>query len=125
MKPRKVLVVDDSEITLVIVASVLEHAGYDVRTTSVVTNLRAALGDWRPELILTDVNMPDLSGPELCRRLKASYETADVPVVLYSALPEGELEQLAETCEAEGYLCKADIDRLPRDLASVIDDMCF
>ena len=87
---HKVLLIDDSEISLHFVAGVLTRAGYDVRTADEVDKISGVLGDWRPDVILTDVNMPNVSGLELCRMLKSNYETAHVPVVLFSALPNSE-----------------------------------
>ncbi len=123
---RRVLLIDDSEITLQIVASTLAEAGYDVRTSITVNHLATAFGAWSPEVILTDVNMPDVSGVELCRRLKSSYETAHVPVILYSSLSEHELEILARECEADAFLSKeSGLDALPRELALLIDSALF
>lgn len=123
---RRVLLVDDSAITLQIVASTLRESGYDVRTSTDVDNLVTKFGDWRPDVILTDVNMPQISGVELCRRLKASYETAHVPVVLYSSLAEDELEVLARECEADAFLSKqSGQEALPRELALLIETALF
>jgi CheY-like chemotaxis protein len=122
----KVLLIDDSEISLHFVASVLLRAGYDVRTADDVEKLQTVLGDWRPDIILTDVNMPGVSGLELCRMLKSSYETAHVPVVLFSAVPHQQLEGMARECEADGFLSKASgLDRLPRELAHLIETAVF
>ncbi|HSN30913.1 MAG TPA: response regulator [Kofleriaceae bacterium] len=123
---HKILLVDDSEISLHFVAGVLEKAGFDVRGTDDVHNLSAVLGDWRPDVILTDVNMPNLSGVELCRLLKSSYETAHVPVVLFSSTEPEQLEQLARDCEADGFLSKnGGLDRLPDELRLLIDSTLF
>src|SRR5215467_5253015 len=114
---HKVLLIDDSEISLHFVAGVLARAGYDVRTADDIDKLDSLLGDWRPDVILTDVNMPGVSGLELCRMLKSNYETAHVPVVLYSAVPNQELESMARDCEADGFLSKANgLERLPGEL---------
>jgi CheY-like chemotaxis protein len=124
--PHKVLLIDDSEISLHFVAGVLLRAGYEVRTADDVDKLEGVLGDWRPDIILTDVNMPGISGVELCRMLKSSYETAHVPVVLFSAVPQQELEGMARECEADGYLSKASgLERLPRELALLIETALF
>jgi CheY-like chemotaxis protein len=122
---RKLLVIDDSEVSLKIVSAILSNAGYDVRTSLDVAALRTTLGSWTPDLILTDVDMPGISGVELCRRLKATYETAHVPVVLFSSRTHADLERLARECEAEGFLCKSGLDSLPDDLAQVIDSVLF
>jgi CheY-like chemotaxis protein len=119
---HKVLLIDDSEISLHFVAGVLLRAGYEVRTADDVDKIGGVLGDWRPDVILTDVHMPGVSGLELCRMLKSSYETAHVPVVLFSAAPSHELEGMARDCEADGFLSKASgLERLPGDLAHLIE----
>jgi CheY-like chemotaxis protein len=123
---HKVLLIDDSEISLHFVAGVLARAGYDVRTADDVDKLEGVLGDWRPDVILTDVNMPGISGIELCRMLKSNYETAHVPVVLFSAVPQQELEGMARDCEADGCLSKANgLDRLPKELQLLIETALF
>lgn len=123
---RKVLLIDDSEISLHFAAAVLERAGYEVRTSETIDDFDATLGEWHPDIILTDVTMPGISGVELCRTLKSRYETAHVPVVLFSALPSEELEVLALDCEADGFLSKVNgLDKLPEELALLIDNALF
>lgn len=123
---RKVLLIDDSEVSLHFTASVLTRAGFEVKTSTDPYELGSVLGGWRPEVILTDVDMPGLTGVELCRMLKSSYETAHVPVVLFSALSSGELEGLARECEADGFLSKASgLDQLPKQLTYLIETALF
>jgi CheY-like chemotaxis protein len=119
---RRVLLIDDSEISLHFAAQALIRAGYDVSTSTEVQEFKATLGDWRPDVILTDVSMPGMSGVELCRLLKSSYETAHVPVLLFSALSTEELEKLARECDADGYLSKVSgLERLPEELALLLE----
>lgn len=126
MAQRKILLIDDSEVSLHFTSRVLGRAGFDVRTTNDVHDLQNVLGGWRPDVILTDVDMPGVTGPELCRMLKSSYETAHVPVVLFSAVPSQELEHLARECEADGFLSKAaGLDRLPQELERLIETALF
>lgn len=126
MTQRKVLLIDDSEVALHFASRVLDRAGFDVRTTQEVNDLHSVLGGWRPDVILTDVDMPGVTGPELCRMLKSSYETAHVPVVLFSAVPAHELENLARECEADGFLSKANgLDQLPHELELLIETSLF
>ena len=123
---HKILVIDDSEVSLHCTAEALGRAGYDVRTANEIHHLDGVLGGWRPDLILTDVNMPGLTGPELCRMLKSSYETAHVPVVLFSSLEADELEAVARECEADGYLSKSSgLDSLPSELKALIEAALF
>jgi CheY-like chemotaxis protein len=123
---KRVLVIDDSPLTLKVVAGVLERAGYEVRTTSDVHTLRETFGSWHPDVILTDVDMPDLTGVELCRKLKAHYDSAHVPVVLYSSRSESALAELARHCEADGFLSKTrGAEALPEELAYLIENTLF
>lgn len=123
---RKVLLIDDSEISLHFAAAVLDRAGYEVRTSTEVQELGTMLGAWRPDVILTDVDMPGMTGNELCRVLKSSYETAHVPVVLFSAVPHDELAEIARDCEADGFLSKANgLEQLPKELAFLIETALF
>lgn len=112
---------DDDEATLPRIAEVLQGAGFEVRTSSSVAQLHNSLSEWRPDIILTDVNMPGTSGVELCRQLKAAYATADVPVVLFSSHSHEVLVSLARSCEADGFLSKSDLARLPRELTLLLD----
>jgi len=126
MAQHKVLLIDDSEVALHFVSRVLDRAGYDVRTANDVHNLGTVLGGWRPDVILTDVDMPGMSGVELCRMLKSNYETAHVPVVLFSAVPPHELEGMARDCEADGFLSKSSgLEVLPKELALLIESAVF
>jgi CheY-like chemotaxis protein len=118
--------IDDSEIALHFTSRALGKAGYEVRTTADVNDLHSVLGGWCPDVILTDVDMPGLTGLELCRMLKSSYETAHVPVVLFSALSSQELETVARECEADGFLSKANgLERLPQELELLIETALF
>ncbi|HEX5061594.1 MAG TPA: response regulator [Kofleriaceae bacterium] len=126
MAQRKILLIDDSEVSLHFASRILGKAGFDVRTTLDVHDLQSVLGGWRPDIILTDVDMPGVTGPELCRMLKSSYETAHVPVVLFSAVPSRELETMARECEADGFLSKANgLERLPQELELLIETALF
>ncbi len=122
----RVLLLDDSEITLELQADVLTGAGFDVRTAKSVNALGEVLAHWSPELILTDVFMPDITGVELCRVLKQRYDTAHVPIVLCSSVDRAELEKLARECEADGYISKSDgLEALPDELRLLCEEMSF
>jgi CheY-like chemotaxis protein len=123
---RRVLLIDDSDISLFFASQALAKAGYDVRTSTDVHEFQTTLGEWRPDIILTDVSMPGMSGVDLCRLLKSSYDTAHVPVVLFSALSNDDLGRLARECDADGYLSKASgLERLPDELRSLIENALF
>jgi CheY-like chemotaxis protein len=104
---KKILLIDDSEITLAMEKAVLEARGYDVRATSSLIEFENTIRDWRPDLILTDIHMPEAKGTDICRTLKNEYGTQDIPIVLFSSLGDDELSKLAEQVGADGFLSKA------------------
>ena len=82
---RNVLVVDDDPDIRTLVAYKLGQAGFTVHTAEDgEAGLRAALGSTH-DLVLLDVRMPNLSGVEVCRRLREHVVTAATPVILLSA----------------------------------------
>ncbi len=105
-EPFKILIIDDSEITLAMEKAVLEQHGYEVRATSTLVQFESTLKDFRPHLILTDIHMPEVKGTDICRVLKQEYDTQDIPIVLFSSLDDAALAKLAEQVGADGYLSK-------------------
>ena len=80
----KILVVDDFEDGRVVASTFLRHAGFDV--TEAANGMQAlALAAAGPDLVILDVNLPDIDGFEVCRRLKSNPATASIPVVHLSA----------------------------------------
>ncbi len=83
-----ILVVDDTPENLQLLTRLLTERGYRARPVSSGRfALRAAEND-PPDLILLDVNMPELNGYEVCRRLKENEDLKDIPVIFISALSE-------------------------------------
>ncbi|WP_413162774.1 response regulator [Capilliphycus salinus ALCB114379] len=84
----KILVVDDTIDSLRLLSNMLSEQGYNVRK---VLNGQMALTAAQaapPDLILLDINMPQMNGYEVCQQLKTQKETAEIPVIFISALDE-------------------------------------
>lgn len=110
---RKILILDDSEISLEMEKFVLEARGHRIETAMNLIEFDERLKTFQPEMILVDVEMPDIAGHELVRLLKESVETERIPIVLFSAKPDEELAILAERSGADGHLSKQNgIERL-------------
>lgn len=85
---ENILAVDDIPENLRLLSSILAERGYKVsKAISGQMALKAA-ERWLPDLILLDINMPEKDGYEVCRQLKASERTREVPVIFISALDE-------------------------------------
>jgi len=105
MKYRLVLI-DDSQNALDMMAHVLAEAGFEVRAMSSLRRFVNTVLDWKPHLIVTDLHMPDMSGAELCAWLRQQMQTARIPIVMCSSAPEAELARLATEAGADGYVSK-------------------
>lgn len=83
-----ILLIDDTPDNLRLLTSVLSEQGYKVR--SVINGQMALMGATAapPDLILLDINMPDMDGYEVCQQLKMKPETAEIPVIFVSAFDE-------------------------------------
>lgn len=106
--PIKVMVVDDSPFVLQWVEQNLSVYGYQVVTCDWSPDAIPTIEAERPALIILDVRMPRKSGDQVCRALKEDTKYRDIPVVLYSELPEEQLKDLAEDSLADGYISKSD-----------------
>jgi two-component system sensor histidine kinase/response regulator len=83
-----ILMVDDNAVNLKVLTSMLQQSGWQPRpVTSARLGLQAARSE-PPDLILLDVNMPEINGYEICAQLKAEPRLADIPVIFVSALGE-------------------------------------
>lgn len=96
MKPveRRLLAIDDEDGLLAVVRAVAADTGYDVVTTSDASVFLETTRAWQPTLILMDLQMPDVDGVELLRRLAA--EGVAAPIVLMSGVEDKVLRTIGD-----------------------------
>ncbi|MCP5054252.1 MAG: response regulator, partial [bacterium] len=87
-KKSRILIVDDDPDSLSGLAEYLTRTGYDILTAEDGKTTFESIGITRPDLILLDVVLPDISGLEACRRLKADESTIDIPVIFMTGHTE-------------------------------------
>lgn len=80
-----ILVVDDTPDSLRLLVGILTEQGYRVRAAPNGRLALSAAQKMPPDLILLDINMPEIDGYEVCRQLKADARTCNVPVIFLSA----------------------------------------
>lgn len=85
-----VLAVDDIPLNLLLVQKMLSKFNFRIRTATNGRKALEAVAQDRPHLILLDLMMPEIDGYEVLRRLKADPETADIRVIILSALNSNE-----------------------------------
>ena len=101
-----VLVVDDTPDNLVLVSELLgDHYRVKVANSG-ARALKAAQTDPVPDLILLDIMMPEMDGYEVCRQLKASAATRDIPVIFLTARADRDDERLGLELGAVDYITK-------------------
>src|ERR1044071_2828321 len=84
----EILLVDDNPVNLDLLSTMLCERKYRVRVAPNGRRAIAAVRSCAPNLIMLDINMPDMDGYEVCKRLKADEATRDIPVIFISALDE-------------------------------------
>jgi len=103
---RLILVVDDDESTTFILRKRLERAGYQVAVAANMDEGLKALDERPFDLVLSDVMMPQASGMEFCRRIRACGRLRHIPVILVSARDEVESIVAGLDAGADDYLPK-------------------
>jgi len=101
-----ILIVDDTRNNLFILSSILRKKGY--RIAAALSGLEAIelLQHKQFDLILLDIRMPGINGIETCRRIKATPETAEIPVLFISAIDDHDLIAKAFAAGGRDYILK-------------------
>jgi two-component system, OmpR family, KDP operon response regulator KdpE len=98
-----VLVVDDDSQVAKLASTILSSRGYETRTASDAVSAVDSIAARCPTLVLTDLEMPGMSGIELCRRVR---ETSNVPLIIMSGNADCASEVAALDSGADDYLVK-------------------
>jgi len=101
-KPR-ILVVDDEPQLTRVLRTGLKSRGYDVRAAADGLAGFETFSDWHPDLVVTDLAMPNMDGLELCRRLRA---VSQVPIIILSAKGEEKIKVEALDLGADDFVTK-------------------
>lgn len=102
----KVLIVDDTPLNVSLLGDMLRRRHYEVLEANDGYQALEIVSQHTPELILLDINMPMMSGYEVCQRLKADPQTKEIPVIFISAL--NDVQDIVKAFEVGGvdYIVK-------------------
>jgi two-component system KDP operon response regulator KdpE len=103
MNQPRILVVDDEPQIARVLRTGLKTHGYDVRVAADGVSALETFTDWRPDLVVTDLAMPNLDGLELCRRLR---EVSQIPIIVLSVRGEEKTKVEALDAGADDYVTK-------------------
>jgi CheY-like chemotaxis protein len=102
----KILLVEDSKFLRLATERALAHAGYEVVSAGDGEQALRTAREKLPDLILLDMLLPKMSGPDVLRALKSDMVTASIPVVVLTGLSQKNAERLQED-GADGFLEKS------------------
>jgi two-component system phosphate regulon response regulator PhoB len=106
MTDKQILIVEDEKPIRDMIAFGLRRAGYDVSEAEDCSEARARIADKRPDLMLVDWMLPDMSGLELTRQLKRDKDTREVPVIMLTARADESDKVLGLEGGADDYVTK-------------------
>ncbi|HEV2176741.1 MAG TPA: response regulator [Terriglobia bacterium] len=110
-KPKAVLVAEDSITARTLLKSILESAGYRVKTAVDGAEALAVLGSETFDLVVSDVDMPRMSGFDLTAKIRADRKLSELPVVLVTALESREDRERGVDVGANAYIVKSSFDQ--------------
>ena len=110
LTPLAVMVVDDALMVRELQRSILERGGYTVRTASDGAEALAMLAEQPADLVVTDVEMPNMDGITLIKSIRAHPRFANIPVLIVSSHASDEDHQLGLEAGADAYIVKTSFD---------------
>jgi putative two-component system response regulator len=106
-RPTNIMAVDDNPANFILLEALLNPHGYQVRSFPRGRLAIAAAGTEAPDLILLDIDMPEMNGYEVCGHLKSNTRTSGIPVIFLSALNSVEDKIKAFQAGGVDYISKA------------------
>jgi len=119
--PKKIMTVDDSATMRQMVRLTLSEAGYEIVEAVDGVDALAKISGLKIDLFLSDVNMPNMDGIELTRRLRANPPTRFTPIVLVTTESQADKKLVGKTAGASGWIVKP---FNPEQLLAVVKRVC-
>jgi len=98
-----ILVVDDEAQITRVLKTTLSSQGYGIRSASDGEEALLLMKDWAPDLVITDLRMPNMDGLELCRRIRSE---SHIPIIVLSVKGEETIKVEALDAGADDYITK-------------------
>jgi CheY-like chemotaxis protein len=116
MARERVLLIDDNAVTLKLTRALLELESYEIATAPSAEAALETIGEFRPQLVLTDVRLTGMDGLELTRRLRSTPQWRSIPIIAITGLNEPEDEREALTAGCNAWLSKPVQSQVLRNL---------
>jgi two-component system phosphate regulon response regulator PhoB len=105
-RSKRILMVDDEPDMTELVSYQLRAKGYIIEALNNPTHSISKIRSFQPDLIILDVMMPDISGVQICRMLRADPKTKSIPVIFLTAKAEEADRVLGLEVGGDDYICK-------------------
>lgn len=123
---NRILVIEDHAGACKRLVHELRNQGYCVEGAKDLASFERLYDEMSPDVILTDVVLPGVSGDEICMQLKARVTDRKIPIVLMSGLAEHDLKARAERAGADAYFRKQDgLPKLIQMLEGLLSEIVF
>ena len=118
---KKILLVDDEEDFLAVIRAALEIRGFEIMTANSAIEAGLELSSKKPDLILMDIRMPGIDGFQACAAIKKNSDTANIPIMIVSALSEDAQIERAHKMGIPDYFVKPiDIEKLVKRIKEAL-----
>lgn len=102
----KILIIDDDRAATNMLEQLLKIFGYETNSVNDSSKAMGVVASVNPDLILLDLMMPEVSGMEICKMLQTDPSLAHIPVIIVSALDDGDTKAEAYQAGAKDYIAK-------------------
>jgi len=117
---RKVLIVDDDEELVELITDALARDGrFEVRSVNNGFDAGMMVKDYRPDLIILDVMLPDINGKEVCQRVRSDKSMDDVRIICISGMVEEDKVSELRAAGANDFMHK------PFEVETLVERMCY
>lgn len=117
---KLIQIIEDDEAIRDVIEYILQQSDYEVTVASNAREFKVNLLHTLPDLILMDVRLPDGNGLQLCRKLKHSLETKNIPVIIMSA--HANAEESSRDALADDFIAKPfDLNDLLKRIAKHLE----
>lgn len=103
---KKILIVEDNDLNLKLFRDLLEAHGFETYETKDGSNAYALTQQVHPDLILMDIQLPEISGLDITRRIKADKTISDIPIIAVTAFAMRDDEEKILRAGCQAYISK-------------------
>ncbi len=103
---KNILVIDDEPSWLKVLRYFLENKGYAVKTVASAGEALQALQTYHPDIILSDVRMPEMNGFDFLDTIRKTPDVSSTPVIFFSAIDDYDARKTAKDLGAADYIVK-------------------